>query len=755
MKKILLFLLCIPFISFAQEQTKFTILEHTANYDLIKAEIGSVVLTDVSTPNGVQKIVSLQKGAQLLEAGAPDLPMLAVSLVVPNQKDGEVEIVSSDYFEVENIDVAPSKGKFDRQQKPSDIPYTFGSIYSQNVFYPRAKNVSLYKPFILRDLRGQTAHIFPVQYNAVSKTLRVFKEIIFKVHYTKPATENILIADNEFPTEINHEFDEIYNYQFLNYKTLAGAYSPLPQHGKMLIFCDADYASAMPDFIEWKERKGYEVFFEVTDTITGGPTEANLLTRATQYYNQHQITYLLIVGDATDIPPQNSYYTIPGLWGPSDLAYAYQSGNDHYPEYIVGRFSCDTLQDALTQVKRTLDYERSKNTASVWMRRQVAIGSQQGPGDKGQYDHVHLRTIADSNKNYGPYVYNYEMYDGSHGGNDAVGDPPVNSLGDAINSGVGLINYCGHGGTDIFSTSTFIGASQMPNLTNNNGEWPFIFSTACLVGNFVYSTCLGEQFLRASDGAGNPKGAVATLMSSILQSWDPPMHGQDEMNGILTHNRPGTYQTTFGAITTSGIMSTNDYYNTGLDSNGGNEIADTWILFGDPSVELFTEDKGTLTCTHSATIGKHSTSFKVHCSENETLIGLYYQNDFLASAVVKNGVAEFTFPAVLVLDTIDVTATKQNFQPYYGIVEVTNETPFSINDLEKFNIQVFPNPTTDIIIIQDRDKHVKSAELFDFNGRKIIVSSDKNISLKNLPSGLYQLYLHTDAKVLSVKITKR
>ena len=743
-----------PLFSFAQEQTTFTILEHTAEYDLIKAEIGKVRFNDVTTPNGIEKRVSLQKGTQMLEEGAPDLPKLAFSLIVPNQQDGTIEIISSDSYEIQNINIAPSKGKFDRLQKPGNIPYTYGAIYSQNSFYPE-QTTELYTPYILRDLRGQAVHLFPVKYNAVSKTLKVFKEIIFKVRYNKSATENILTSENEFPTKVNHEFNEIYKYQFLNYKTLSGVYTPNLQHGKMLIFCDADYASAMPDFIEWKERKGYEVFFEVTDTMTGGATEANLLARATQYYNQHQIAYLLIVGDATDVPARNSYYTVPGLFGPSDLAYAFQSGADHYPEYIVGRFSCDTLKDAVTQVKRTLDYERQKNTSSNWMRKQVAIGSQQGPGDKGQYDHEHLRTIADSNKNYGPYIYNYEMYDGSHGGNDVPGNPTVNSLGDAINAGVGLINYCGHGGTDIFTTSTFIGANEMPNLTNNNGQWPFIFSTACLVGNFVYSTCLGEQFLRAEDGAGNPKGAIAVLMSSILQSWDPPMQGQDEMNAILNHHRSGTYQTTFGAITTSGVMSTNDHYNSTVDPNGGNEIADTWILFGDPTVELFTEDKGMLSCTHKATIGKHSTKFEVQCVEENALIGLYYEDDFLASAVVQNGKATFIFPAVLNLDTIFVTGTKQNFQSYSGIVEVTNETPFSVNDLAKYNIQVYPNPATDIILIEDKNNVIQYIELFDLNGRKITSTQDNKISVMSLPSGLYQLKIHTKDKAISVKITKQ
>lgn len=754
MKKILLFLFCIPLVSLAQEQTQFTIIEHTVDYDIIKAKIGKVQYQEVITPNGIEKRISLQKGSQLIEKGAPDLPKLAISLIVPNARDGQVEIVSSSYNDITNLAVAPSKGKVYRHEKIADFPYTYGKVYNQNAFYP-SEMASFHTPYILRDLRAQTLHLYPVKYNPVSKTLRTYDEIIFKVTYNKPATENVLYSQNEFPTAISSVYNEIYKYQFLNYKTLFGQYAPLPQHGKMLILCANDYASAMPEFIEWKERKGYEVFFEITDTITGGPTEANLLSRVSNYYQQEQITYLLIVGDATDIPAQNSYWNIFHLFGPSDWAYAYQSGNDHYPEFIVGRFSADTLLDVVTQVKRTLDYERDPYTGSNWMRNQVALGSDQGPGDKGQYDHVHLRTIADSNKYYGNYVFNYEFFDGTHGGADAPGPPPVNSLGDAINAGVGLINYCGHGSTDMFTTSTFIGASQMPNLTNNNGEWPFIFSTACINGNFVYATCLAENFLRARDSVGNPKGAIAAIMSSINQSWDPPMQGQDEMNAILNHNRPGTYQTTFGAIASSGVMSTNDHYNTPLDSNGGNEIADTWVVFGDPSVQLVTGDYGNLNCTHNSTIGVNSTKFEVICPQEYAQIGLYYQNDFLASAVVQNGKAIFEFPAVLNLDTIFVTATKQNFKPYLGIVEVTNGMPFGIDDLARHNIQVYPNPTSGTLVIKDQDHKVKSIRIVDLSGKILLRTNNKQVDMSKLAGGVYHIILRTkDDKEITTRVSK-
>ena len=44
--------------------------------------------------------------------------------------------------------------------------------------------------------------------------------------------------------------------------------------------------------------------------------------------------------------------------------------------------------------------------------------------------------------------------------------------------------------------------------------------------------CFAEKWLRATNSEGEPTGAIAALMSTINQSWNPPMLGQDEMNVI-------------------------------------------------------------------------------------------------------------------------------------------------------------------------------------------------------------------------------
>ena len=92
------------------------------------------------------------------------------------------------------------------------------------------------------------------------------------------------------------------------------------------------------------------------------------------------ITYLLLVGDAAQVP--TSYNN-----GDSDNDYAYITGNDHYLEFFVGRFSAESVAHVETQVLRTIEYETGDELADGWLNMIMSVGSDQGPGDDGEYDY--------------------------------------------------------------------------------------------------------------------------------------------------------------------------------------------------------------------------------------------------------------------------------------------------------------------------------------------------------------------------------
>jgi gingipain R len=372
----LLILLCSMYVM-AQKQTSYTVTESNNTHTLIEIKVGDLKQNSVTTPLGKAQIVTVDKGTSLLQKGAPNLPKLIFSLLIPNQKNSQIEILESHYTEYQDIAIAPSKGKILRTINPADIPYTYSDIYQTNAFFP-SQLAFLNTPYILRDFRGQTVQIDPVQYNPVTKVLRVYTDLKIKITYTGISTINTL-ANPEMPARINELYDGIYENQFINYKTVKKTrYSPVLENGQLLILCPAQYLSEITPFVKWKSMKGFNTLLVNTDTITGGVNEVTIAALVKYYYQNNQIGNMIIVGDNTNIPSMNESFTNPNLAGPSDIAYAYINNNDHYPEFIVGRLSGENTEEIRNIVNRSITYEKTPNTNGNWMSQQLGIASEQG-----------------------------------------------------------------------------------------------------------------------------------------------------------------------------------------------------------------------------------------------------------------------------------------------------------------------------------------------------------------------------------------
>ena len=69
----------------------------------IQFNIDGFHLIPVDTPGGEMYLARLEDGASLLEAGSPDMHKYARSIVIPDNKQMTVKVISSDYIEYKNI----------------------------------------------------------------------------------------------------------------------------------------------------------------------------------------------------------------------------------------------------------------------------------------------------------------------------------------------------------------------------------------------------------------------------------------------------------------------------------------------------------------------------------------------------------------------------------------------------------------------------------------------------------------------------
>ncbi len=632
-------------------KAKVELISSNIETSIVKVSFENFQTIDVTTSKGKAKKLSLKGAVPMLLTNAPELLTVSASIIIPDNAEMDLKIISESYTDYQNIMIAPSKGNLTRDIDPSTIAYTFGKQYNINEFFP-GKLAELQNPYILRDYRGQTITFYPFQYNPVTKILRVYKNLTVKATQTGISNFNNLLRFKSF-TKIDTEFDKIYKSQFINSNSGNNKYTPVAEDGKMLVICPDQFMASVQPLVQWRNISGTPT--QLISVTTAGSTNTAIKSYISNYYTTYGLTYVILVGDVAQIPT----FTAGG--GGSDNTYGYLSGNDHYPEVFVGRISAESFVHVATQVQKILTYEINPSNGNGWLNRGTGIASSEGPGDNNEYDYQHIRNIRTKLMNY-EYGNCSELYDGSQGGNDAAGNPTATMVSNDVNNGVGIMYYTGHGSDNSWATTGFSN-TNVSNLTNTTA-WPFIFSVACVNGNFTTGTCFAETWMRATSNE-QPTGAIATLMSTINQSWNPPMYGQDAMIDLLTESVQGNIKRTFGGISMNGCMKMNDQYLT-----QGDEMTDTWNIFGDPALMIRTDTAKNMIVTHNSVIFIGATTFAVNCNVEGAKITLSINNLPIGSASVTNGIANINFPSLANIDSIKVVATAYNRIPYIGVVQI-------------------------------------------------------------------------------------
>src|SRR5688572_5812271 len=75
------------------------------NTSVLKATLPGYYKQSVTTSRGDAFIISTNKSSPMLIKGAPDLGKFAASVIIPDMAKMKVEVVSSSYHEIQNIDI--------------------------------------------------------------------------------------------------------------------------------------------------------------------------------------------------------------------------------------------------------------------------------------------------------------------------------------------------------------------------------------------------------------------------------------------------------------------------------------------------------------------------------------------------------------------------------------------------------------------------------------------------------------------------
>ena len=618
----------------------------TDSRTLLDCQVNGYFQADISINGENFAFIGLEDESRIWIKGAPELPRLCRSIIIPDNALTQSRVVSSQYRDIPNIKIAPSKGHLLRTVNPSDVPFEFGSVYQRDAWYPE-NLVELREPYILRDLRGQVVEINAFQYNPVRQILRVYTNLTIEVVTVGVGGANVLVRTQDLSAmDPNYRF--IYQRHFVNY--FDDRYTPVDEIGPMLVITYDGFNSIAQELVDWKNQKGIPTTLVNVSTIGNNPTAIKSYIQ--NIYQSTGLTFVLLVGDHAQVQSP----LLAG--GGCDPTYSMLVGTDHYPELFVGRFSAETTQQALTQVQRTVEYEKIPQAGAAWYAKAIGIASNQGVGQGiyGLGDWQFMNLLRDR-----LLRYNFTQVDSVY---DPWGTQAM--ISNYVNDGRSLINYCGHGSATSWGTTGF--SNTQVNALVNDNKLPAITTVGCVVGTFTGTTCFCEAWLRAQHN-GEPTGAVAHWGSSQNQSWAPPMYAQEEYVNLLIADDFHT----FGGLCMNGAMKM-------IDETGGtgNTETDHWNIFGDPSLQLRTTAPTTLAVVHDNQINYGQPTFDVTVTgvqgalaalaDGGTLLGYGYTNASGQAAIIITG----QLPQG---GYVALTVTSYNATPYIVQIPVVTAGP--------------------------------------------------------------------------------
>ncbi len=478
---------------------RITILDQSTRGTTFEVVVPGVEVTPMTAEGNEFSLVTLPGEVMaVLEEGKPQVPKVSVLLAIPSGARVTTRVLSRETKTLKVANVYPLQPPLLDGQEPGP-PVFDRAFYGQSVSYP-GRDVSVVETGVWRDLAVANLQVYPVQVNPGGGEIEVTKRIRVRVDYsggTYPAT----VADWMFP-------------QYAKYVDNFSRLGVLPQDEyspgvRYLVVCHQNHSTnpwLTDSLLGYVKARGYDTRMIVKSSFTAQEIKDSIRAE----YNRNTpktLHYVLLVGEYAEIP-MGSYSGV----GRSDFWYTdlepWPSG-DNYPEVALGRFSPDSAGDLANQIRKTLKYQKNPPSTSNWLTKiRMPAHSEQYPG---KYSGC-VRGIYQMPKPYYPTV-DIDTIMGQFTGNATVTA--------AINSGVGIVAYRGHGdymewwewGTEGSWYNSHIDALTNGDLT------PVVYNIACNCGDIYQPECLSERWMGKYPG-----GAVANF-GATQASYTYPNHG--------------------------------------------------------------------------------------------------------------------------------------------------------------------------------------------------------------------------------------
>ncbi len=601
------------------------------------------------------------------EEGLPELPVFAHLIGIPDQSGVRIEILSSSYEIIENVDVMPSQPS-PVEGSPEIPPFTKDdAFYQKNEFYP-SEVAQLGEPIICRDLRMIQVEINPVQYNPVTKQLKVYTSIDYNLVYEGTDSRNIKIRRNN---NISETFLPLYRSLIPNADEMLADYNPI--RGGYLILTPDAFADTIQQLARWKHLKGYSVVVTRATELapSGTPSSSQIFTYIQNAYQTWAVPpeFVCIVGDESGLTTyfQDSPY---GGGYASDQDYSCVDGSDYLSDVMVTRMSVpNSIATLRVAMWKAIKYDSDPFMGDPgFYARGLSVGGNVGGAITPRLTTLWVREQL--------LRHGYSQVDTAFCTSSSWSCNADPQIPLSFNNGVGITNVRGAGSASGWWAPPF-NTGNIDQLTANN-KMGVLAVLTCGTGQFGEPDCFGEHWIRAGILPNALKGGPAyygVSDGSTHTKWNNPI-----MIGFnWAYLEEGIYN--FASAAFRGKL---EDYNTYPRFVGPGSWVEhyfhTYNTLGEPELEIRTAAPVAMTATYTTTIPVGSSMLAVHVTDaSRPLVGAYVclQKDaaapdgevFVGGRTDSNGDITFNFNTT-VAGTMNVTITSHNYIPHRGTVAV-------------------------------------------------------------------------------------
>ncbi|MDO9576822.1 MAG: C25 family cysteine peptidase [Candidatus Cloacimonadales bacterium] len=537
------------------------------------------------------------------DIGKPELPYVPIKVLLPmgeELKNISVNLLNENTRQVNYIDYVRQPQPIS-QAHPDQTPRD-EAVYQTDSFYPEM-NYEILGTQTYRGYNLLLINLYPYKYNPVTKELIWFEkaEIDFSTRFENSlmvAQNNKLILNSKTENVLRRiavNTDAISSYHKQSVSSLRTLVSPNDPYS-MIIITDEERLPFFADFLQWKIDHSISTAIFLTSDIYAEYTGVNNQEKIKNFINDAYTTYsgtttplefVTLGGDDEIIPIRTVYINTGGTIDenmPCDAYYSCLDNNwdgngngiygeiqdnvDLVPEIAVGRITAETEAEFNRFFNKTYHYVDEVSVSDDMV---YALGENLN-NDPLTWGGDYMDEVLDEVPNMEDDYHVFKLY-------DREGTFSTQSVKDAINNGVAIIDHMGH------SNETMVFGQNISHTTTyTNTEYGFAYTQGC------YPAAFDEMTSHAGESVGEnmviAEGGLYAFVGNTRYGWYSPgsTNGPSQpydiefFRAIFTEN----IRALGSALSESRIVLANE----ALSNTYLRWVHYELVLFGDPSVEV-------------------------------------------------------------------------------------------------------------------------------------------------------------------------